>query len=124
MSDKPIALIVEDDSDSFLVAQVTLEGAGFHTLEAVDGRRALTMLGEMMRRPDLIVLDLHLPEVDGTDVLRYIRSSARLTGTKVIVATAYPDLAEEIEDQADQVIYKPYRFMQLQELAVSLTTPA
>jgi CheY-like chemotaxis protein len=115
---------VEDDSDSFMVAQVTLKGAGFRTLEAVDRRKALAMMEGMTRRPDLVVLDLHLPEVDGTDALHCIRSDARLAGTKVIVATAYPDMAEEIEDQADQILHKPYRFTQLQESAVSLTALA
>jgi CheY-like chemotaxis protein len=78
----------------------------------------------MAGQPDLVVLDLRLPESDGTDVLRHIRSGARLAGTKVIVATHYPDMAEEIEDQADQILRKPYRFTQLRELALSLTVLA
>ena len=123
MNDRPMALIVEDDVDSFTVAEITLESAGFRTARAADGREALAMLEAMRPEPRLIVLDLHLPEVDGADVLRQIRADGRLMGVKVIVATAYRELAEEIRDQADHVLLKPFRFPQLQEMAMRLITP-
>ena len=116
MNDRPIALIVEDDVDSFTVAKITLESAGFRTVRAADGREALAMLEAMRPGPRLVILDLHLPEVDGPDVLRHIRADTRLMGVKVIVA-------EEIRDQADQVLLKPFRFPRLREMAMRLITP-
>jgi len=123
MTNKPTALIVEDDVDSFTVVKITLESVGFRTMRAADGEEALALLKIMKPKPCLVILDLHLPEVDGTDVLRHIRADGRLMSVKVIVATAYRELAEEIWDQADQVLLKPFRFPQLQEMAVRLITP-
>ena len=71
--------------------------------------------------PDVIVLDLHLPNVPGTEILRQIRSDPRLAAVPVIVATAYPQMAESIEEKADLVLIKPVRYNVLQNKAVELT---
>ena len=67
--------------------------------------------------PDVVVLDLHLPRVAGMDILHQIRADERLTGTRVIVATAHPRMAESLRDEADLVLLKPISFSQLRDLA-------
>ena len=66
------------------------------------------------------MLDLHLPHVSGPDILRHIRVDARLTETRVIVATAHARIAESIRREADLVLLKPISFSQLRDLAAIL----
>lgn len=114
-----LALIVEDDEDAQRVFELTLKGAGFETVTVGSGEKALSVMESMV--PDVVVLDLHLPDVAGTEVLRRMREDAKLAQVPVIVATAYPELAEEIEDQADLVLVKPVRYGILQAKVAELT---
>lgn len=111
---KPVALIVEDEIDlSFLLAQVT-KLAGYEPEVVHSGDIALDRLSQVI--PDLVLLDLNLPKVLGTDILKHIRSEQRLLGVHVIVVTAYKHLAEAVYEQADQVLNKPFEFDQLTQL--------
>jgi chemosensory pili system protein ChpA (sensor histidine kinase/response regulator) len=111
---RPIALIVEDEHDlSFLLAQVA-KLAGYEPEVIHSGDIALERLSQVI--PDLILLDLNLPKVLGTDILKHIRSEQRLFGVYVIVVTAYKHLAETIYEQADHVLNKPFEFDQLAQL--------
>ena len=74
--------------------------------------------------PDLVVLDLHLPGIAGTDILRRIRADARLAETRVIIVTGDPLEAEGVRDQADLVLIKPVGFDQLRGLATRLISAA
>jgi DNA-binding response OmpR family regulator len=111
---KPIALIVEDEHDlSFLLAQV-VKLAGYEPEVIHSGDVALERLSQVI--PDLILLDLNLPKVLGTDILKHIRSEQRLLKVHVIVVTAYRHLAEATYEQADHVLNKPFNFDQLTQL--------
>jgi chemosensory pili system protein ChpA (sensor histidine kinase/response regulator) len=111
---RPIALIVEDEHDlSFLLAQVT-KLAGYEPEVIHSGDIALERLSQVI--PDLILLDLNLPKVLGTDILKHVRSEQRLFGVHVIVVTAYKHLAEIVYEQADHVLNKPFEFDQLAQL--------
>jgi DNA-binding response OmpR family regulator len=111
----PLALIVEDESDISVVFAKALKAAGFETAVAHAGDVALKCLSSMT--PDVVVLDLNLPQVPGTEILRHIRADARLTNTKVIIATAYPRMIEGLHNEADCVLSKPVSFAQLRDLA-------
>lgn len=112
----PTALIVEDEYDISVIFAKALEAAGFETEVAHAGDTALERLSSA--KPDVVVLDLNLPNVPGAEILQRIRADARLTDTKVIVATAYPDLADvDIHDDADCVLCKPVSFSQMRDLA-------
>ncbi|HTP09484.1 MAG TPA: response regulator [Anaerolineae bacterium] len=101
----PLVFIVEDDKKLSEIYSLTLQAAGLRTEQAADGQAALTRLAEII--PDLIILDLHLPNVAGPDILRYIRSNEHLCNTRVILATADERLAETLDDQASLVLLKP-----------------
>jgi CheY-like chemotaxis protein len=64
----------------------------------------------------LIILDLHLPSLPGTDLLTHIRQAEHLSESKVILATADYRLAKTIESDADLVLVKPIRYKQLLSL--------
>ena len=111
----PTALIVEDEYDISVIFAKALEAAGFETQVAYAGDTALSWLSSTT--PDVVVLDLNLPNVPGAEILQHIRTDARLASTKVIVATAYPDMAEGLHDDADCVLCKPVSFSQMRDLA-------
>ncbi len=109
------ALVIEDDVDLSTIFSEALKIAGFETEIIRDGQAAVERLAEVV--PNVVVLDLHLPHVAGTDILQQIRADSRLDDTRVIVATADASLAEVLEDDADLVLLKPISFLQLSTLA-------
>ncbi len=72
------------------------------------------------RAPDLVVLDLRLPDVPGVEVLRRIRADPRSAEIPVIVTTAHPRMAEEIQEEASLVLIKPISSAVLKRKAVEL----
>jgi DNA-binding response OmpR family regulator len=122
--DKPLALIVEDEKDISVIFAKALHAAGFETEVAHSGDTAITWLSS--NTPNVVVLDLHMPRVAGTDVLQYIRSEPQLADVNVIIATAYPHMAESLHEAADWIFFKPVSFAQLRDLAArfgSMTPP-
>ncbi len=69
--------------------------------------------------PTVVVLDLHLPHVNGLDILAKIRGDERLKDAKVIISTADPRMSDMAED-ADFVLIKPISFAQLRDLSKRL----
>ena len=106
-----LALIIEDDEPLSEVISISLQQAGFDTIATHDGQRALKQLHLIV--PDLIVLDLHLPNVSGKTILEYIRAEDRLHRIRVFLTTADGFLADELAAKADMVLIKPFRLNQL-----------
>jgi CheY-like chemotaxis protein len=115
MDKKPLAYIVEDNKDTVVIFRGALELADYEVEVAYDGAVAQKRLTEMV--PDLIILDLHIPNVSGDIVLQQIRSDDRLKDTRVFVATADANMAAQLRDQAELVLLKPIGFSQLKDLA-------
>lgn len=115
MDTKPFAMIIEDNEDQNLVFTQALEQAGYQTESIQDGIIAQRRLAEVV--PEVIVLDLHLPSVDGEKLLDQIRGDARFTNTRVVLATADALLASTLQSRADFVFLKPISFSQLNQLA-------
>ena len=113
-----LALIIEDSQTQALIMAEALRAAGFETEIISTGDAAIERLAAVV--PDIVVLDLHLPGVSGTDILRHIRAEARLEQIRVIVVTVEPQAADIIRDDADLVLLKPIDFAQLRDLAARL----
>jgi len=111
---KLLALIIEDDADLSEIYSRTLQADAVETEIVRDGTAALDRLKGAP--PDVIVLDLHLPQVGGISVLNHIRDDKRFAKTVVIVTTADVRLADEARDRADLVLIKPVSVQQLREL--------
>jgi CheY-like chemotaxis protein len=118
---KPFALVIEDNEDQNLVFAKALEWAGFDTESIRDGAVAWKRLAEVV--PEVIVLDLHLPGVDGEKLLGQIRDDRRLANTRVILATADALMASMLQNRADFVFVKPISFSQLNQLAGRIISP-
>ncbi|HML21147.1 MAG TPA: response regulator [Aggregatilinea sp.] len=112
------AMVIEDDYDASVIFAKALEVLGLEVQVSHDGAEALELLADVV--PDVIVLDLHLPNVVGTQILQQIRDDERLMDTRVIVATADPRMADSIKPQADLVLLKPTTFSQVRDLASKL----
>jgi two-component system cell cycle response regulator DivK len=85
----PLLVLIVDDSDkNRKLAREVLRAAGFGTLEAARGDEAIAVAAK--RRPDLILLDLRLPDMDGRDVARKLRSSAETGRIPVVALSASP----------------------------------
>jgi two-component system response regulator VicR len=84
--EKKRVLCIEDDAEMIDLIRLILERKGFEVLEAVGGKEGL----EVSRRemPDLILLDLMMPEVDGWEVFRQLRADEQLKDIPVVVVTA------------------------------------
>jgi two-component system, OmpR family, phosphate regulon response regulator PhoB len=79
-------LVVDDEPDVLLLCRLNLEQRGHEVLEAPNGDAALELARE--RAPELIVLDLMLPGMDGYQVLQTVRADERTSGIPVLVLTA------------------------------------
>jgi DNA-binding response OmpR family regulator len=99
-------LVVDDESKIVDLARDYLEHAGFAVLTAADGRTGLALVRS--RTPDLLVLDLGIPEPDGLDVIRAVRRDSNLP---IVVLTARDDELDKLiglELGADDYITKPF----------------
>lgn len=114
----PLALIVEDEVDLAAIFAEAIQAAGFKIEIIQRGDAALKQMVEIA--PDLVLLDLHLPGVQGTDILEEIRKNDRLARTRVMVATADSRMAEDLHEKADLVLLKPIGYVQLRDLAKRL----
>ncbi len=76
-------LIVDDDQAIIRILRSYLEQAGYHVLSAYDGAQAIHILRN--QQPDLLVLDLMLPDKDGWDITRLIRADKQLSATPIIM---------------------------------------
>jgi two-component system alkaline phosphatase synthesis response regulator PhoP len=102
-------LVVDDDRDAVRLMRSYLEKAGYQVLMAYNGETALHMLHR--ERPDLVLLDLMLPDRDGWEVTRMIRSDPTLAQTPIIMLTARvtdEDKIMGLELGADDYVTKPY----------------
>jgi CheY-like chemotaxis protein len=115
MDKKPLGYIIEDYEDTVNIFSWALEMAGYEVEVAKDGGIAQQRLKEII--PDLIILDLHMPNVPGDKLLKQIRSDERLSNTRVFLATADANMAAQLRDQVELVLLKPISLTQLRELA-------
>ncbi|MFZ0544120.1 MAG: response regulator [Candidatus Promineifilaceae bacterium] len=105
------SLIIEDDVDLASAFTEILELSGLRTELVQNGSLALKRLENV--EPDMVLLDLHLPEVSGVEIFNYIRSEKRLENTRVVIISADVVRAEQLEGKADLVLIKPARLADL-----------
>ena len=104
--DGPLLLVVEDDDETRRVLVREVQSRGYRVDEAPDGRTALARWAA--RRPDLVLLDLGLPDIDGLDLIRRLRREA--TTPIVILSGRYEERekVEALERGADDYVTKPF----------------
>ncbi|MCC7493635.1 MAG: response regulator [Fimbriimonadaceae bacterium] len=121
MSAKKRVLAVDDEKLIVLAIRHNLILAGYEVLEAFDGREAVQVIEA--ERPDLVILDVMMPELNGWDVRSCIRDDPELAETPVIMLTALGqdgDVGETIRRGADVHLTKPFEPRQLIEIVHGL----
>jgi CheY-like chemotaxis protein len=119
---KSTVLVVDDNADTRRVVRWGLERWGYHVLEAGDGRQALEVA--VQNRPDVVLMDLAMPMVDGFDAIRSIRQHPDLCGLPVIAVTAYDRAISRDKAESagcDYYLSKPIDFNRLEMLVAKLT---
>ncbi len=104
-------LVVEDDADIMRLLRLELEEAGFKVLSADSGMRGLSMARE--ETPDLIILDLGLPDLNGAEIARRVRKTSE---TPIVILTAADELATKVDllnSGADDYLAKPFHIDEL-----------
>ncbi len=105
MSEKSI-LIVEDEPSIAEVVELYLNRAGFQVQTAKDGRQAMSMLEK--RIPDLVVMDIMLPEIDGLSLTRWLRDHSNVPIIMVTARREEIDRIAGLEMGADDYVVKPF----------------
>ena len=114
------ALIVEDDLAARNIFQKVLNFAGFETAVQSQGDLAIEYLAK--NSPAIILLDVHLPIVNGSKILQYIRSQAHLKSAIVIIISADYAMSSANDDEADYVLLKPVDTRHLRQLVSRVQT--
>ncbi|MEW6561764.1 MAG: response regulator [Pseudomonadota bacterium] len=81
------ALVIEDNEDNMVLICRLLDKANYHALQAFTGKQGVDMARK--EKPDFILLDIQLPDIDGTEVLRQIRTEESIATIPVIAMTSY-----------------------------------
>lgn len=107
--DREVVLVADDDEDIVRFVEVNLRLEGFHVISATDGEQALKAAYDAM--PDLVILDVMMPRVDGFEVCQRLRSDSRTRNISVIMLTAKSlsvDKVVGLTAGADDYIIKPF----------------
>ena len=114
-------LVVEDNRDAQEALYSLLFREGYSVLTADNGQQALDLL-ERGIRPRLVILDLVLPKVTGSDLLRHMQSDPDLRTMRIIVITAMRP--EDVHAVADVILYKPIDAAALLAVVADLMPPS
>ena len=106
MSDKSTALIIDDEVQIRRLLSIVLEAEGYRVLEAESGRQGLSDVA--LRRPDVVLLDLGLPDIDGMDLLKRLREWSRVPVLILSVRGGPEDKVAALDSGADDYVTKPF----------------
>jgi DNA-binding response OmpR family regulator len=111
---KPLVLLADDDPELRQMVRLHLEMTECDVLEASDGAEALELLIE--EHPQLVILDVMMPELTGWEILRYLRSKEQYDDIGVLMLTAIGPTLNELSSPmygADDYIDKPFKLEEL-----------
>jgi two-component system cell cycle response regulator DivK len=120
----PLVLVVEDTEDNLALMRSVLKREACEVIEARDGREALAQAER--HRPDVILLDMSLPEVDGWTVARTLRASETFATTRIIAVTAHAmesDREGVMRSGCDGFVTKPLNLREFRILIRELCAP-
>ena len=113
---KKKVLVVEDDRDLIKVIEIGLNVLGYESIVSMDGKQAVRMAAE--EKPDLITMDINMPDIDGFEAVRLIRQNPETRSIPVLALTAnafFKDRTECLQSGFDDYLAKPFSRKQLAE---------
>jgi two-component system KDP operon response regulator KdpE len=108
---KPIALVIDDEAQMRRLLRVSLEGAGYRVFDAETGGQGL--LEAASRKPDVIVLDLGLPDIDGLEVVKRLREWSTTPIVILSVRESETEKVAALDAGADDYVTKPFHTEEL-----------
>ncbi len=108
---KPLLLLIEDDPQFRLLLSTTLESRDYRVLSAASGRDGLDAARH--RQPSLLILDLGLPDIDGQQVIRHLRSCSELPIIVLSARDRESDITQALDNGADDYLTKPFSTAEL-----------
>lgn len=113
-------LIADDYEDNRELLRLMLRGANYEVLEARDGQECVELAREHL--PDLIMVDLSMPRLDGWEAFKALREDPRTSAIPCVVATASADIdrMRALQSGFDAYVTKPFRTAQLLEVVTRL----
>jgi two-component system KDP operon response regulator KdpE len=112
MSEQPIRVLVVDDEPQIRrLLRVSLAAQGYHLIEAASGEQAVTRAAT--ERPDLVILDLGLPDMDGHEVVRRLREWTEVPIIVLSVRDRESDKVRAFDEGADDYVTKPFGMPEL-----------
>jgi len=106
LTPKPTVLVVDDETQIRRLLRVCLEAAGYRVEEATSGQEGITQAAQ--RRPDVVVLDLGLPDLDGVSVLKRLREWSQVPVVVLSVRDREEDKIAALDNGADDYVTKPF----------------
>lgn len=116
MNRAPLVLVVDDNPTNLRLLSGILETQGYKLLEATDGTEALAVLER--ETPDLVLLDIQMPDMSGTEVVQRVRTNPRTAHLKLVAITALAmpgDRETILKSGFNDYIAKPYRIADVLE---------
>lgn len=117
----PIVLVAEDNADVRLMMKTLLGMKGYRVIEAIDGQEAMDVA--RLTQPDIILMDLQLPRLNGFAVARSMRQDKRLCDTPIVIVTGHDPAKHRnlaLAAGCNAYVQKPIDFDSLSDLIVSL----
>lgn len=99
-------LVVDDCEDNLLLMRLMLEMFGFQVISACNGEDGIAKVSQTL--PDLIILDLMMPDISGLEVIKRLRDNCKLPRIPTMLLTANVGIAREEAISADELFYKPF----------------
>ena len=99
-------LVVYDCEDNLLLMKLLLQGEGYKVKSADSGRKGLAEISKQC--PDLIVLDLMMPDISGLEVIQHLKDKYCTSNIPIILLTANSNIQHQDVKYADAVCYKPF----------------
>jgi DNA-binding response OmpR family regulator len=123
-SEKKTVIIVEDERDAAEMFAEMMRVTGFDVIQLYSSTPAISTISA--ERPDIVILDIMMPDVSGLEVLRYMRREPALKDTPVILVSAKSmpaDIQEGMDAGASNYLTKPVGFLELKNAVEKLVSP-
>lgn len=115
-STEKTVLIIEDEEDAAELFAEMMRVSGFHVLKTSSSTPAISLM--IANKPDVVILDIMMPEISGLDILHQMRRDPELSGIPVVVVSAKSmpaDIKNGMEAGASTYLTKPVGFLELKE---------
>lgn len=114
-------LVVDDCEDNLLLMELLLQGEGYEVTSADSGMKGLAEIER--KAPDLIILDLMMPDISGLEVIQRLRGKCHISNIPIILLTANADLEQKDVENIDALCYKPFNIDYILKQIRSILAP-